>query len=665
MTRSRASRALEQLARIDLRPHARGAERTGADDMGDELVRALGRGDLSVHFQPIAELRTGQCRRVEALVRWTHPRAGVIDPRDIIRLAEATGSIGALACWVMAESARRRMQWSRDGLELGVSVNLTGAELVADGPAALLAAIAAARAHPSAFTFEVPAGVLAHGDPRVRQGIRELSRAGARIAADNTSSADAPPRSSAVDLDEIKIARTLVLRAVADPSAGASVRGLVEHARDLGLTCVAVGVEDDATYRLVSAYGCDQAQGFWMSRPLASHDLSRWRGWMARLALGGAAALVAPLGFARVTLGNGTGGAVQATVEPQRASQCCSRVAGTPVVDPGLAMSDRSLDRARVLIEATIDRADSSRIVAAVGGDLVGVEELLGVSFERQPAVYVFATRASFAFALQRSFGQSGTDAGMLAAANGGVAFPQQSAVAINWEAVRGSGSLSVIRHELTHLLVHQIAGVTTDLPAWFDEGLAALSARDAGDTEIDKARDASATLALLTQGRGALTSLSSPAEWTIRNAALGGRAYALSAEAVSLLRQSSGAEGLSQILARAGVVGFGQAFGEARGESVADFAAAFPGRFAAGHAAPQIAQAPRGRSVQWSVSGVHPNALIQVSIDGADYHLEFEAKADGDGVYSAVFGGTAKPGDFSITVLARGTRVSAVLAVR
>jgi len=659
MTRSRAARALEQVARVDLRSRSRGVERSGVDDMGEELVRALGRGDLSVHFQPIAELRTGQCRRVEALVRWTHPRHGAVDPRDIIRLAEATGSLGALARWVVATSAQRRVQWSRDGLELGVSVNLTGDEIIQGRAATLLAAITAAKAHPSAFTFEVPASVLAHGGQRVRDGIRELSRAGARIAADNVSPADAPPRSIAVDLDELKIARALVLRAVADPSAGASVRSLVEFARDLGLTCVAVGVEDDATYRLVSAYGCDLAQGFWMSRPLASHDVSRWRGWMAR----GAAALVAPLGFARVALGSGAGSAVQTSVEPQRTSQCCSRAAGTPIVYPGLAMSDRSLDGARVLIEATIDGADSSRIVAAVTGDLAGVQEMLGTSFDRQPAVYVFATRASFAFALQRSFGQSGTDAGMLAAGNGGVAFPHQGAVAINWAAV--GTSLSVIRHELTHLLVHQIAGVTTDLPAWFDEGFATLSARDAGDTEIDNARDASATLALLTQGRGALASLSSPAEWTIRNAELGGRAYALSAEAVALLRQSGGARGLSQILARAGVVGFGQAFGEARGESVADFTAAFPGRFAAAHQTSRIAQTPRGRSVQWSVSGVHPNAPIQVSIDGTDYHVEFDASADSDGVYSAVFGGTAQPGEFSITVLSRGTRASTVLTLR
>lgn len=630
--------------------------------MGVDLVHAITRDELTLHFQPISELRTGQCRRVEALVRWMHPRAGTVDPRDIIRLAERTDSLDLLAGWVVRSSAQRRMQWSRDGLQLGVSVNLAGPELIGDRPAALLGAIVAAGAHASAFTFEIPARVLAAADPMISAGLRALSNAGARIAVDHVSPADTPPRSMSAHLDELKISRALVLRAVADESAAAQLRSLIERARDLGLTTVAVGVEDDATYRLVSAYGYDLAQGFWMSRPLAAHDVSRWRGWMARIAFGGAAALIAPLGFARAALGPATS---QVTVEPQRGSQCCARAANGPIVEPGLAMIDLTPDGARLLVEGTIGGADAARIAAAVSGDVAEMQQMLATSFERQPAVYVFTTRASFAFALQRSFGQSGTEAGMLAAANGGVAFPRQGAIAINWENVRGDASLSVFRHELTHLLVHQIAGVGTELPAWFDEGLATLAARRVGTDDLSSARDASVTLALLAQGSASLTALSSPVDWTIRNAELDGRGYAVAAEAVDLLRASSGTEGLRSLLARSREVGFGQAFGEVRGESVADFAAAFPARFASEHSAPQIRQAPRGSSVEWSVSGVRPNSPINVTIDGADYHIEFDVQSDQDGVYSAVFGGTVQPGEYTITVIARDMRTSTVLAPR
>ena len=664
MTGSRARRALERLARVDLRPRARASDRARSDQLGADLVRAIEGSELMLHFQPIAELRTGQCHRVEALVRWTHPSAGAIEPRDIVHLAESTGSLVLLAQWVVAESARRRTQWAKDGLELGVSVNLAGPELLGPGPDTLLAAIASAQAEVSAFTFEIPAVTLLAGDPGMREGVRALSRAGARIAVDHVSPHDMPPRSMAIDLAELKIARSLVLRAVADESAATSLRALVERARDLGLATVAVGVEDDATYRLVSALGYDLAQGFWMSRPLAVRDVSRWRGWMARIALGGAAAFIAPFGFARVAIG---GGAASATsiAAPDRGTQCCSRASEYSDVDLGLTMAPATREGARVLAEPSISADDVARIAAAVERDLSATERMLGAAFERAPTVYVLATRSSFAYAVQRGFGQSSTEAGALAAGNGGVAFPRQAAIVVNWEAVRTDSSLSLIRHELTHVLAHQLAGVETELPAWFDEGLATLAERDVDPDALADARAASATLALLAQGRGTLAALSSPRDWTIRNAELDGRGYTVAAQAVELLEQRGGTDAVRRLLAESRTAGFGAAFATVRGESVADFTSAFPARYALQHDVPLIVQRRDGASVRWSVSSVIPDSQIKVTIDGTDYHLEFDARSDRDGVYTAVFGSTAKPGDYAVTVSVRGTRASTMLRVQ
>lgn len=663
MRASRGRRALERLARIDLRPRhgtAQGA-RLRPPDPGD-LLQAIERAELTLHFQPISELRTGQCRRVEALLRWMHPTAGAIEPREIVRMAAATGSLVVLARWVVAQSARRRSQWAQDGLELGISVNLSGPELLGPGPATLLAAITAADASPSCFTFEIPAGELLAGDPAMRDGIRALGRAGARIAVDHVSPVDMPPRSMAIDIDEIKVARALVLRAVADESAGTSLRAIVEMARDLALCAVAVGVEDDATYRLVSAYGYDLAQGFWMSRPLAARDVSRWRGWMARIALGGAAALVAPFGLARMAIG-GIGGVVS-LAGGERATQCCSRDADGGIAALGLAMTPATVGDARLLAEAAIPADDVARLAGALERDLTATERILGAEFERAPTVYVFATRASFAFALERGFGQSAGEAGMLAAGNGGVAFPKQAAIAVNWEAVRADASLSLMRHELTHVLVHQLAGTDTDLPAWLDEGLATLAERDGGSDDFGDARAASATLALLAQGRASLDALSSPREWTIRNAELDGRGYTVAAQAVELLESQLPADGVHRLLTEARAKGFGAAFATVRGESVADFVSAFPARFAMAHDAPTITQRHDGAQVRWSVSGVPKDAPLSVTIDGVDYHLQFDARADRDGVYTAVFGGTAKAGEYQISVSSHGARASTTLRI-
>jgi EAL domain-containing protein (putative c-di-GMP-specific phosphodiesterase class I) len=661
---SRARRALERLARVDLRPRARVTGAARSAELGTDLLQAVEHGELTLHFQPISELRTGQCRRVEALVRWTHPSAGPVAPRDIVRLAESTGSLVILARWVVGESARKRVLWARDGLELGVGVNLTGPELLGPGPATLLAAIEEAGANASAFTFEIPGAALVTEGASMRPGLRALSTAGARIAVDDVSPANMPPRSMAVDFDEVKISRSLVLRAVADEDAGTTVRAMVEHARDLGLTAVAVGVEDDATYRLVSAYGYDLAQGFWMSRPLASRDVSRWRGWMTRIALGGAAAIAVPLGMFRMPFGGGAP-ATASLVGTERGAQCCTRAApGEPTADLGLAMTKTQVEGARVLAEASMSTDDVGRIRAALERDLAATQEMLGATYDRAPTVYVLSTRASFAYAVQRGFGQSANEAGVLAAGNGGVAFPKQGAIVVNWEAVRGDTSLSLLRHELTHILVHQLAGFDTDLPAWLDEGLATLAEREAGAEDIDGARATSATLALLAQGRGSLAALTSPREWTLRNAELDGRGYTVASTAVDLLAQSGGTEGFRRLLMRANDVGFAGAFAELRGESVADFTNAFPARFAAEHGAPRITQRPYGSSVQWSVSGLRADSTVKVTIDGLDYHLEFDAKADRDGVYTAVFGQTAKAGEYSLTVFARGMRASTQLRV-
>jgi hypothetical protein len=450
---------------------------------------------------------------------------------------------------------------------------------------------------------------------------------------------------------------------VADEAAAMSLRELVERARDLGLASVAVGVEDDATYRLVSSYGYDLAQGFWMSRPLAARDVSRWRGWMARIALGGAAAFVAPFGFARIALGP-SAGPTASPVDVERGSQCCSRAMAGEPVDLGLTMATTSVDGARVVAEASVPADDVARISAAIARDLGWTERAFGASFDRAPTVYVLATRASFAYAVQRGFGQSATDAGVLAASNGGVAFPRQGAVVLNWEAARADRSLAIVRHELTHVLAHQLAGFETVLPAWFDEGLATLAERQVASDPLEDARSVSTTLTLLAQGRGSLTMLSSPRDWTLRNAELEGRGYALAGHAVELLA-GGGMEGMRDLLERASTAGFAEAFAAWRGESVADFAAAFPARFATDQSSLFIAHRPDGGSVRWTVSGARPDTTMKVTIDGHDYHVEFDARADRDGVYSAVFGGTAKAGDYTITVLGRdGVRASTVVRV-
>ncbi len=656
----RPHRALERIARRDLRRPDRTpgrAERAALAEIGP----ALDRGEIALHYQPIVDMRSGLCRQVEALLRWRHPTLGAADPRDVVHAARAVGELHRLALWSVTEAARARAGWLREGLDLTVAVNLTGDELAGGSAEEILGAVVAAGARPSELTFEVPAARVLRGD--LWGPLGRLAEGGARIALDDVSAADLLSTSLAVAIHELKIGRALVRRAVADAAARTAVRALIAAARDLGVEAVAVGVEDRATRELLAALRCDLAQGLWMSRPLAVDDVPRWHSWVARVALGGAAAISGYAGLAREALA-ASGPATAPSAAPGAGTTCCALRSLAAVAEPGVAMRHVDADGARVLVEAAISPDDEARIAAAVGRDVPGVERWLGATFERPPTVYVFATRASFALALQRSFGQGATDAAALAATNGGVAFPDRAAIAVSWESVRGDAALAITRHELAHLLVHQIAGPSTELPAWFDEGLAALAERDLDRGGLRAARDRSATLAVLRSGAVSLEALSPSREWAIRNAALGGRAYAAAAEAVDLLIRALPERGVRDLLARAGRVGFAQAFGEVVGISPADYSLAFPARFADAHGGPRIAQAETAEGVEWMASGFVSGERLRVVIEGAGYHVEFAVDADDDGTYRAVFGGTAPTGEYRVTATGAGRSASADLRI-
>jgi hypothetical protein len=314
---------------------------------------------------------------------------------------------------------------------------------------------------------------------------------------------------------------------------------------------------------------------------------------------------------------------------------------------------------ARVHSEASLGAVERERVARAVTRGVAQTAADLGLPFARPPEVYVFTTRGSFSLGLQRGFGQRAADANALAYAKGGVAFAGASAVVINWQAT--DPALSVIAHELTHLLVHEAAGVNTPIPAWFDEGLATQEQRTADTDDLASAKDASTTLTILRGGDISLTSLTTPGDWTLVDARLGGRSYAFASEAVGMVRASVGTAGLGAILERSRQVGFAQAFGESVGESPTDFANHFPGRYVSSHG-PRIAQTPTDSGVVWCATGFVPDSALHVTITGSGYRLEYDVRADRDGIYSAAFGGTAPPGRYLITVTSEGARVSALI---
>jgi EAL domain-containing protein (putative c-di-GMP-specific phosphodiesterase class I) len=648
--RSPSRGVVERLARSDVRGAPRPRKPTGVAIRNGELAAALSRSELVLHYQPIVDLRSGECRRVEALLRWRHPRLGLLEPGDFLPLASPF--IEQIGTWVVRAAAAQWSEWRALGPGLGIGINISGPELARVD--AFIEALAPFGS--GTVTFELTPATFAA--PAARPAIARLAAAGARIALDGVGVADAPGRTVAAQLDELKISRALVRRATEDSRALADMRSLVELARDYRLTSVAVGIEDRATRELALSLGCELAQGFFVSRPLVPDRLGPWRRWAAGVALTGSLTITTFAGIGKAAVSGG--GQQTPTLVKGVLATACSVDLPNVTARSGIDLECVRGDRADLYVEESVAPAVRNALASAIERDMAKLEVDLGHTFASRPAVYAFATRNSFAFGLQEIFGVRGPDAGLLAAANGGITLPRQGAIVINLQNVPNDKDYAIVRHELTHALVHEIIGLNATLPAWFDEGLATLMERDGGATT--GARGAAIALGILSEGKTTLGDLDQQTQWAQRNAALDGQAYSVAAEAVRHLELRVTHDKLVRML---DAVGGGSTFAAAylaeAGETIADFTRAFPSRLAAESEA-RIVHTARSDGVLWTLAGFTPDSVVTVAIDGAGYHLEYEVRTDKYGMHQGSFGGTAAKGEYTIRASRGGTTATTTI---
>ena len=242
-----------------------------------ELRAGILADQLELHYQPRVDLRTRTVVGVEALVRWNHPKRGLIAPDEFIPSAEKTGLIDELTLWVLRTGLSQAKRWHQRGLMLELAVNISARSLrevfIASSVRELLAQNAFA---PERLILEVtesaimtdPAGAL-----RELEAVRSL---GVQCAIDDFGigySSLAYLRR--LPVGHLKIDKSFVIE-IRDPRNAAIVRGTVELAHRLGLRVTAEGIEDKATFTSLKLLGCDQAQGFYISRPLNADQFDAW-----------------------------------------------------------------------------------------------------------------------------------------------------------------------------------------------------------------------------------------------------------------------------------------------------------------------------------------------------------------------------------------------------
>ncbi len=243
-----------------------------------DLRVALRRKDMLIWYQPKVCLKEGAVCGAEALVRWEHPELGFLSPDDFIPAAEQAGTIVHLTRYVLTEAVKQCKQWSDDGLELQVSVNLSVRDLLDEYlPYHVLQILKDHGVKPEQLTLEITESSIMEDVGHAVLVLECLRDIGVRISIDDFGTGHSSlTQLRNIPLHELKIDKSFVMTIKDDARNDAIVRTTIDLAHSLNLSVVAEGVEDEAIIRRIASLGCEQAQGYFLSKPIPADDLASW-----------------------------------------------------------------------------------------------------------------------------------------------------------------------------------------------------------------------------------------------------------------------------------------------------------------------------------------------------------------------------------------------------
>ena len=243
-------------------------------ELENGLRRALDQREFVLHYQPKVDVRTGRIDSAEALVRWRHPKRGLIAPAQFIPLAEETGLILPLGEWVIREACRQAFAWQAAGLRpLRVAVNLSAQQFRQKNLVDLVrGALTAARLPAQYLELELTESAVMEDAEQSISVLRELSELGVRISVDDFGTGySSLSYLRRLPLDKLKIDRAFIREVVTSRDDAEIVRAIVSLAHALRLQVIAEGVETPDQLEFLNSLGCDQYQGFHFSAPVPSN----------------------------------------------------------------------------------------------------------------------------------------------------------------------------------------------------------------------------------------------------------------------------------------------------------------------------------------------------------------------------------------------------------
>ena len=243
-----------------------------------ELRRAMDETELVLYYQPKVNMRTGRAEGVEALARWHHPERGLLSPDEFIPLAERSNLLRPMTLYLLDSALRQANAWRTRGIEVSVSVNLSMQNLIDMRlPNDLARLLTSWRLPPGSLELEITESTIMADHRRAMTILTRLNKMGVALSVDDFGTGySSLAYLQNLPVDSIKIDKSFCISMSEDAGNATIVQSTIDLGHNLGLQVVAEGVETIEAYNKLAELGCDYAQGYFLSRPLAPEKATIW-----------------------------------------------------------------------------------------------------------------------------------------------------------------------------------------------------------------------------------------------------------------------------------------------------------------------------------------------------------------------------------------------------
>lgn len=256
-------------------------------ELDHNLRRAVDRDEFVLYYQPKIDLATGKIVGVEALLRWQHPEWGLVMPERFISIAEDSGLIRPIGSWVIREACRQSREWQEQGLPMmPVAVNLSAVQLLQKNfLQEITHTLLLSGMNPNALEFEVTESVAIEGEAEVIQWLGVLKDMGVGLSVDDFGTGySSLSYLKRLPIDSIKIDKSFIRDIYTDPDDSTIITAIIRMSHGLRLNVIAEGVETVEQLDFLRAEGCDQFQGYLVSKPLPAAEFVKFLvGWKGDL----------------------------------------------------------------------------------------------------------------------------------------------------------------------------------------------------------------------------------------------------------------------------------------------------------------------------------------------------------------------------------------------